>query len=45
MKKFVIIVRHKNFEELWATTRNYKTALKYAIQAILENKGKTVQIR
>ena len=45
MKKFVIIIRHANFEEMRATTGNFKTALKYAVQAILENKGKTVQIR
>ncbi len=45
MKKFVIIIRHANFEEMWATTGDFKTALKYAVQAILENKGKTVQIR
>lgn len=45
MKKFVIIIRHANFEELWATTNNFKTALEYAVQAILENKGKVVKIK
>ncbi len=45
MKKFVIIVRHANFEELWATTNNFTTALKYAIEAILSNKGKIVKIK
>jgi len=44
MKKFIIIVRHFNYEEKWATTNNYKTAFSFAIEAILANKGKIVKI-
>jgi len=44
MKKFLIIIQHFNYQERWATTNNKKTAIKYAIQAILDNKGKLVKI-
>lgn len=45
MKRFVIIIRHLNYEENWATTNDHKTAVKYAIEAILANRGKVVQIQ
>jgi len=45
MKNFVITVRHTNFEEEWATASNYKTAVKFAIEAILANNGKVVKIK
>ncbi len=44
MKKFIIIVRHINYEEMWATTNNFKQAVKFTLEAITENKGKTVKI-
>ncbi len=45
MKQFVIIIRHLKYEEKFATTNNHKTAVKYAIEAILANRGKVVQIQ
>ena len=45
MKKFIITVRHFNYEENWATTNNYQTAVKFALEAILANKGKQVRIQ
>ena len=45
MKKFIIVVRHINYEEKWATTNNYQTAVKYALEAIIANKGRIVKIQ
>jgi len=45
MKQYIITVRHNNYEEKWATTKNFTTAIKYALEAILTNKGKVVKIQ
>ena len=45
MKKYLIIVHHRGYEELWATTNDFKTAVRYAREAIAENDGKKVVIR
>ena len=45
MKQFIITVRHINYEEKWATTGNFATAIQYALEAILANKGKVVKIQ
>ncbi|MCF6366171.1 MAG: hypothetical protein L3J35_08215 [Bacteroidales bacterium] len=45
MKKFIIIVRQFNYEERRATTNEYKIAVRYALEAILANKGKSVKIK
>jgi len=45
MKKYLIIVRHLSYEEMWATTNDFKTAVKYAREAVAANKGKKVVIQ
>ncbi len=45
MRKFIITVRQNNYEEKWATTNNYQTAVRYALEAILANKGRIVKIQ
>lgn len=44
MKKYIVIVRHSNYEEKYATTNDYKTAVIYALEAVRENKGKVIKI-
>jgi hypothetical protein len=45
MKKYLIKVLHPEYEELWATTNDFNTAVKYAREAIIENEGKKVVIK
>jgi hypothetical protein len=44
MKKYLIIICRSNFEEKYATTNNYQIALKYALEAIIENEGAVIKI-
>jgi hypothetical protein len=44
LKKYLIIVVHLYYIEKWATTNNHSTALQFAVEAILENKGKKIII-
>ena len=45
MKKYLIIVHHANYDELWATTNDYETAVKFAKEAETANEGELVEIK